>query len=301
MNLSIRQLQIFVQVYRAGNLTRAAAQLGLTQSAVSLQLQQLEDIFGLRLFDRTTRALYPTRAATQAVTTAEQILTAASGLTSRMRSLNDASTGKLSFAASAGVASTFLPPILAAFRKSHPGVDIAFDDMPAHELVGRMLTTDAEFALGSAKSENPEVTSEPILKGRLSAVGINEGSFAARKQISWDELASFPTVTMRKDTLIRINIDAVLAKFDKTFVPTFEVSLFNTALSMTAAGLGFSVLPDYVVAPSQFPTLVAKPLARPALDREVFLVRRIGHSLSPAAAQFVDLVRSEFGKIAKRK
>jgi DNA-binding transcriptional LysR family regulator len=57
MNLSIRQLQIFVQVYRAGNLTRAAAQLGLTQSAVSLQLQQLEDIFGLRLFDRTTRAL----------------------------------------------------------------------------------------------------------------------------------------------------------------------------------------------------------------------------------------------------
>jgi DNA-binding transcriptional LysR family regulator len=227
------------------------------------------------------------------VTTAEQILTAASGLTSRMRSLNDASTGKLSFAASAGVASTFLPPILAAFRKSHPGVDIAFDDMPAHELVGRMLTTDAEFALGSAKSENPEVTSEPILKGRLSAVGINEGSFAARKQISWDELASFPTVTMRKDTLIRINIDAVLAKFDKTFVPTFEVSLFNTALSMTAAGLGFS--------PSQFPTLVAKPLVRPALDREVFLVRRIGRSLSPAAAQFVDLVRSEFGKIAKRK
>ncbi|MBV9985432.1 LysR family transcriptional regulator [Bradyrhizobium sp.] len=69
MNLSIRQLQIFVQVYRAGNLTRAAAQLGLTQSAVSLQLQQLENIFGLRLFDRTTRALYPTRAATMAVAT----------------------------------------------------------------------------------------------------------------------------------------------------------------------------------------------------------------------------------------
>lgn len=301
MNISIRQLQIFVEVYRAGNLTRAAAQLGLTQSAVSQQLQQLEDIFGLRLFDRTTRALYPTHAATQAVTTAEHILTAATGLTNHMRSLNDASIGKLSFVASAGVASTLLPPILAAFRKSHPGVDIALDDMPAHELVGRMLTMDAEFALGSAKSENPEVTSEPILKGRLSAVGINEGSFAARKEISWDELASLPTVTMRKDTRIRRNIDTALAKLDKAFTPTFEVSLFNTALSMTAAGLGISILPDYVVSPSQFPTLVTKPLVRPALNREVFLVRRIGRSLSPAATRFVDLVRSEFGKIAKRK
>lgn len=301
MNLSIRQLQIFVHVYRAGNLTRAAAQLGLTQSAVSLQLQQLEEIFGLRLFDRTTRALHPTSAATQAVTAAEQILTAASGLTSHMRNLNDASTGKVTLVASAGFAATFLPPILATFRKAHPGIDTVFYDVPAHEIVGKMLTTEAEFALGSIKSAHPDVTAEPVLKGRLSAVGINEGAFAARKHISWDELASFPTIAMRQETQIRTDIDAALAKLEKTFVPTFEVSLFNTALSMSAAGLGISIQPDYIVDRNQFPTLVTKPLVRPALDREVFLIRRVGRSLSPAAARFVSLVRAEFGKIAKSK
>ncbi|ETR75824.1 transcriptional regulator [Afipia sp. P52-10] len=300
MNLSIRQLQIFVQVYRAGNLTRAAAQLGLTQSAVSLQLQQLEDIFGLRLFDRTTRALYPTSAATQAIIAAEQILTAASGLTSHMRNLNDVNSGKVAFAASAGMASTFMPPILAAFRKAHPGIDIVIYDAPAHEIVGKMLTSEAEFALGSVKSENPDVTVEPILKGRLSAVGINEGAFAARKHISWDELASFPTIAMRRETQIRSDIDRELAKFEKTFVPTFEVSLFNTALSMSAAGLGIAVQPDYIVDRNQFPTLVTKPLVRPALGREVFLIRRVGRSLSPAAARFVGHVRSAFGKIGRR-
>jgi DNA-binding transcriptional LysR family regulator len=254
----------------------------------------------LRLFDRTTRALYPTSAATQAITAAEQILTAASGLTSHMRNLNDVNTGKVAFAASAGMASTFMPPILAAFRKAHPGIDIVIYDAPAHEIVGKMLTSEAEFALGSVKSENPDVTVEPILKGRLSAVGINEGAFAARKHISWDELASFPTIAMRRETQIRSDIDRELAKFEKTFVPTFEVSLFNTALSMSAAGLGIAVQPDYIVDRNQFPTLVTKPLVRPALGREVFLIRRVGRSLSPAAARFVGHVRSAFGKIGRR-
>ncbi|MDQ8726594.1 LysR family transcriptional regulator [Bradyrhizobium sp. LHD-71] len=301
MNLSIRQLQIFVHVYRAGNLTRAATQLGLTQSAVSLQLRQLEDVFGLRLFDRTTRAVHPTGAATEAVAAAEQILTAASGLTNHMRNLNDGSTGKVTFAASAGFASTFMPPILATFHKFNPGIDVVFYDVPAHHLVDRLLTTEAEFALGSVEGEVPDVSIEPILKGRLSAVGIDRGAFAAKKQIAWDDLAAFPTIAMRRETMIRINIDAALARFGKSFVPTYEVSLFNTALSMTAAGLGVSILPDYIVLPRQFPTLVAKPLVRPALDRQVSLIRVAGRSLSPAATRFVAQVRTEFSKLSKSK
>jgi DNA-binding transcriptional LysR family regulator len=299
MNPSIRQLEVFVHVYRAGNLTRAAAQLGLTQSAVSLQLQQLEDLFGLRLFDRTTRVLYPTSAATQALSAAEKILSDASGLTGHMRNLTDANVGKVAFAVTAGFASTFMPPILAKFRKANPAIDIVLYDVPAHLLVHRLLTTDAEFALGSVHGEIPDVTIEQILKGRLSAIGIDKGAFAARKQIAWDDLTEFSTIAMRPETRIRINIDSALGKGGQTFVPTFEVSLYNTALSMTAAGLGLSILPDYILSRQQFPTLVAKPLVRPALDRQVSLIRRMGRSLSPAAARFVALVRTEFGKMSR--
>jgi DNA-binding transcriptional LysR family regulator len=301
MNPSIRQLEVFVHVYRAGNLTRAAAQLGLTQSAVSLQLQQLEELFGLRLFDRTTRALYPTSAATQALSAAEKILSDASGLTGHMRNLTNANVGKVAFAVTAGFASTFMPPILAKFRKANPAIDIVLYDVPAHLLINRLLTTDAEFALGSVHGEIPDVTIEQILKGRLSAIGIDKGAFAARKQIAWDDLAAFSTIAMRRETRIRINIDTALGKLGQAFVPTFEVSLYNTALSMTAAGLGLSILPDYILSPQQFPNLVAKPLVRPALDRQVSLIRRVGRSLSPAAARFVALVRTEFGKMSRTR
>lgn len=298
MNPSLRQLQILVHVHRAGNLTRAASQLGLTQAAVSLQLQQLEKAFGLRLFDRTTRELMPTSAGMQAVAAAEQIIAATASLTNQMRNLNGVNTGKLAMAVSAGFASTFMPPILQQFRTSHPGIDVVLYDVPAAQLVDKLLTTDAEFAIGSVLGQMPDVTIERILKGRISAIGIAREPFGARKQISWDDLASLPTITMRQENMVRASIDAALARSARKFAPTFEVSLFNTALSMTASGVGVTILPDYLLVRQQFPTLTAKPLIGPAIEYQMSLIRKIGRSLSPAATRFVGLVRARLGRLS---
>jgi DNA-binding transcriptional LysR family regulator len=298
MNPSFRQLQILVHVHRAGNLTRAAAQLGLTQAAVSLQLQQLEKSFGLRLFDRTTRELVATDAGLQAIAAAEQILAATAGLSNQMRNLNGVNTGKLSMAVSAGFASTFMPSILNQFRNDHPGIDVAVYDVSAAQLIDKLMTTDAEFAIGSVSGPIPDVTLERLLKGRISAIGIAKGPFGARKQISWDDLSSLPTIALRPENMVRASIDQALAKTGRKFVPTLEVSLFNTCLSLTAAGVGITVLTDYLLVRQQFPTLVTKPLVGPAIDYHLSLIRKAGRSLSPAAAKFVALVRARLGRLS---
>lgn len=298
MNPSLRQLQIVVQVHKAGNLTRAAAQLGLTQAAVSLQLQQLEKAFGLRLFDRTTRELVPTGAGLQAIASAEEILAATASLNNRMRNLNGVNTGKLAFAVSAGFASTLMPPILREFGTAFPGVDVVFYDVPAAQLVEKLLTTDAEFAIGSVQGQIPDVTIERLLKGRISAIGLAKGPIAAKKQVSWDELPSMPTICMRRENALRGDIDAALARSGRRFDPTFEVSLFNTALSLTTAGVGITILSDYLLVRQQFPTLIARPLVGPAIDYQMSLIRKAGRSLSPAAAKFIGIVRAELGRIS---
>jgi DNA-binding transcriptional LysR family regulator len=298
MNPSFRQLQILVHVHRAGNLTRAAAQLGLTQAAVSLQLQQLEKSFGLRLFDRTTRELVATDAGLQAIAAAEQILAATAGLSNQMRNLNGVTAGKLSMAVSAGFASTFMPSILNQFRNDHPGIDVAIYDVSAAQLIDKLMTTDAEFAIGSVSGPIPDVTLERLLKGRISAIGIAKGPFGARKQISWDDLSSLPTIALRPENMVRASIDQALAKTGRKFVPTLEVSLFNTCLSLTAAGVGITVLTDYLLVRQQFSTLVAKPLVGPAIDYHLSLIRKVGRSLSPAAAKFVGLVRARLGRLS---
>jgi DNA-binding transcriptional LysR family regulator len=298
MNPSLRQLQVLVQVHRAGNLTRAATQLGLSQAAVSLQLQQLEKVFGLRLFDRTTRELVATHAGTQAIVAAEQILAATASLSNQMRNLNGVNTGRLAMVVSAGFASTYMPAILGAFMKAHPGVEVVFYDVSAHHLLDRLLTSDAEIAIGSIQGDIPDVAIERLLKGRISAIGLARGAFGAKKQFTWDEIASQPTISMRRENQARAGIDAALAKSGRAWAPSIEVSVFNTALALTAAGNGITVLPDYLLMRQQFPTLVAKPLVNPVIDWQLSLVRKLGRSLSPAATKFVAIVRAQLGGLA---
>ncbi|WP_445491994.1 LysR family transcriptional regulator [Rhodopseudomonas sp. RCAM05734] len=286
MNITLRQPEALVAVSRASSMTRAAEQLHVTQAAISLLLRQLELQLGVLLFDRTTRSCTPTAAGREAVQAAERILGDTLGLSRQMRSLAEARTGTVVFVASAGAASALMPAVLAEFRTAYPGVDVIMRDVAADQLVGTLLASDAEFAIGSVDGPVPEVTLTPLVKGRLSAIGWPGCPIAAMHTLSWDELATLPTIAMRRDTLIRAQIDRRLARDGKTLVPTHEVSLINTALSMTAKGIGYAILPSYMMPTEQYPGLIAFPLVRPAIMRQLSWIQRTGRGLSPAARQF---------------
>lgn len=292
MNATLRQLRAFVSVYRARSITRAAIDMGITQSAASLLIQQLEAQLGVKLFDRTTRAVQPTGAAEEALEVAERMLNDARGLSRRMRDLAEARAGRVAFLASAGAASALMPRVLAKFRAAHPDIEIDMRDVAADDLVPRMISTDAEFAIGSVEGEIPDITIDALTSGRLSAIGPRTAEFEARRALTWDELAHLPTIAMRRETRIRMQIDQVLGREGKRLVPAYEVSLINTALAMTAQGLGLTILPATMLPSDQFPTLIARPLTRPAITRQVSLLRRRGRTLSPAAEAFVKIARA---------
>jgi DNA-binding transcriptional LysR family regulator len=101
-----------------------------------------------------------------------------------------------------------------------------------------------------------------------------------------------PTIAMRRETRIRMQIDQALGVQGKHLNPTYEVTLINTALAMTAQGLGLAILPATMLPADQFPTLIARPLVRPAITRPVSLLQRQGRTLSPAAQAFVATART---------
>ena len=276
MNVTLRQLRAFTGVYRARSITRAARELGITQSATSLLIQQLEAQLGVKLFDRTTRAVQPTLAAHEAFHAAERMLGDAQGLSRRMRDLAEARAGRVAFLASAGAASALMPRVLAQFRAVHPDIEIDMRDVAADDLVPRMIATDAEFAIGSVEGEIAEMKIETLIGGRLSAIGRATAEFAARRSLTWDELAHQPVIAMRRETRIRMQIDQTLGQQGKRLAPTYEVTLINTALAMTAQGLGLAILPATMLPADQFPMLIAKPLTRPAITRPVSLLQRAG-------------------------
>ncbi|CCD95448.1 putative LysR-family transcriptional regulator [Bradyrhizobium sp. ORS 375] len=292
MTPTLRQLEALVLVYRLGSITKAAAELRVTQSAISLLIRQVEENFQLRLFDRTTRALHPTAACREAIPAAERILAGAQGLSRRMRDLAEIKAGRIAIAVSAGVASALLPRVFAAFRARHPEVSIDLLDVAPDELFAIVMAGEAEFGLGSVEDEGvPEVRIEPLVRSPLSAIGIRDGRFENSRRLTWDSVMSSDLITMRRGTRIRGQIDDALARTGRTLKPVLEVSLITTALALTAEGAGISILPGHMLPRSQFPTLAAVPLSQPTIHRHVSLLSRADFGLSPAAQQFVAIAK----------
>lgn len=293
MKVTLRHLEAFLLVHKFRSLTRAAQDLRVTQSAVSILIRQLEQAYGLRLFDRTTRALSPTAAATQAVPLAERIVQETASLSRQMHELADARSGRVLMAVSAAAASAIIPTAVKAFRAAHPDIVVEMHDVAIEQLVGNVLASQVEFGIGSTDEASPGITVEPLIRGRLCAIGLRASGFGRKTRISWDRLAGETTIAMRRETRIRAQIDGSLAQQGKQLTPTYEVSLINTALSMTAEGIGITILPSYLLPARQFPSLVAVPLVEPTIHRQLSLIRREGQSPSPAAERFIAVLREQ--------
>jgi DNA-binding transcriptional LysR family regulator len=123
VNVTFRQLRVFVEVAAQGSVSRAAEALHLTPPAVSMQLKEIESQVGLPLFDRGGRRLALSTAGEYFVVHAKRLLAALKDAENAMARFKKLESGVLTV----GMVSTakyFVPRLLALFRKEHPGVDV---------------------------------------------------------------------------------------------------------------------------------------------------------------------------------
>jgi DNA-binding transcriptional LysR family regulator len=153
-NLDIAAIRAFVTVAELGGVTRAAAQLNLTQSAVSLQIKRLEETFGRPLFERTGRGVTLTGHGEQFVGHARRLLAANDETWSRMTEAPVA--GEINLGSPDDLLSPHVPRVMAAFARSHPQLKVrvhSAQTMTAHERFERgeldiILTTEPEPGAG---------------------------------------------------------------------------------------------------------------------------------------------------------
>lgn len=120
--MTLDQLRIFVAVADHGHVTRAARELGITQSAASAAIGALEGRYNVSLFDRVGRGIALTETGRRFLPEAKAVLGRASAAQVALEDLSGLVTGKLRIAGSQTVASYWLPPLLASYRKQHPGI-----------------------------------------------------------------------------------------------------------------------------------------------------------------------------------
>lgn len=301
------RLRVFFHVHRAGSVTAAAAELHVTQSAVSQSLAKLEQELGVQLFVRRHRRLVPTPAAARLHAIVEPFVAALDEGLPAIHQAQHELRGVLRLGAPAELGAHRLPPLLAAFRRDHPGVAFELVLGPPSELLPRLDEGRLELALvdvfepqGSpplasvtgarmAGLEVVEVMEEPlVLVGERGYEAAQlQGSRALRRlaEASFVEYqASAPAVR----GWFEHHFGRVPARLDLALV----VESVQAVITAVRHGMGLGVVPAHTVAAElEAGTLVAIGTRKRAIVSRVSLVRvldKVPSRVEKAFVRFLD-------------
>lgn len=282
MNIDLRQLRAFVAVAQSGNFSRAARRLGLSQSALSQAIRQLETEIGMRLFDRTTRSVQLTRIGAEFLPGIQRLLGDLDHQLQDLRDLQQHRRGHVTVACVPSVALRLMPAVLAEFQRRHPRIGVAVREAPRQQIIAAIRSGDVELGIANVPGDDPDLDGTFLLTDRFALVMRRDHPLAARDSIPWSEAIAAGVVAMAPGTGIRLEMDRGLIG-SPNVSPHHEAEHPATLLAMVEAGVGVAPLPSLAWPANDHPQLIYRPLVEPVIERQLYLIRRLGRDLSPAA------------------
>ncbi|WP_153100629.1 LysR family transcriptional regulator [Paraburkholderia hayleyella] len=290
MNVTLRQLRVFIEVARLRSFSRAGIEIGLTQSAVSRCVRELEVELGLRLVDRTTREVLLTDVGANLVSSVSRLMTDLDATLHEIRDIGEQRRGRVIVAASPTIACRLMPRVVALCGQRFPYVMLGLRDDVQSDVMRQVKSGEVDFGVIVGPFVTGDLLSEPLMADSFCLVARADHSLAAQAAVAWHELEGQRLVMLDYASGSRPIIDAVLASHGVKVDVVQELGHSATVFGLVEAGVGMSVLPWLALPLPAGAALVARPLV-PRAERTVELVRRRDRSLSPAAQAVWDLIR----------
>ena len=294
MNLEMRHLRAVRAIHNAGGLSKAADMLNLTQSALSHQIKGLEDQVGIDLFVRRTKPLKLSVAGMRMLKLADRVLPEVQAAEEEFRGLLSGKTGRLHIAIECHACFEWLFPVLEAFRKAWPDVDVdirpglAFDALPA------LAREEVDLVVSSDPEEHPDLEFSPLFDYDPVFVASSQHALAQKE---WIEAKDF-----RDEVLITYPVDRPrLDVFSQLLMPAKveprsvrQIELTAVILLLVASNRGVAVLPDWVVREVRYNSdYVTRPLTEHGITRKLFAATRQDDTTKPFMAHLLKLARTK--------
>jgi DNA-binding transcriptional LysR family regulator len=295
MNVTLRQLRVFIEVARLQSFSRAGSEIGLTQSAVSRCVRELEAEIGLKLIDRTTREVQLTDVGGNLVASVSRLLTDLDDALREIREIGEQRRGRVMVAASPTIACRLMPKIVATCGKQFPYITLGLRDDVQSDVVRKVKSGEVDFGVVIGPLSADDLFSEPLMTDSFCVVSRDDHPLAARREVEWRELDGERLVMLDHASGSRPIIDAALEAHGVSANVVQELGHPSTVFGLVQAGVGVSVLPWLALPLPADASLVARPLV-PRAERTVELVRRRDRSLSPAADAVWNLIHQVPGR-----
>ena len=283
--MSIQKYQVFLHVMEAGSVSRAAEDMGLTQSAVSHALSSLEEEFGFKLLTRSRAGVRLSSEGKRILPAIRDILSAEERLRETVSSIHGLSTGTIRVASFSSVAVHWLPAMLKAFQEQYPQIRFKLLNGDYHDVEQWLEEGAVDLGFVSLPTRAPgKVT--PLMEDRLLVILPKDHPLAS--------LDSFPIGYARQETFIsllessdhdlRRALDAEGIRPHIRFITKDDYAI----IAMVEQGLGIAIMPELLLRGStdNIAALELKPQAR----RTIALAVTEQGQQSPAARMFADFV-----------
>jgi DNA-binding transcriptional LysR family regulator len=293
--MDTRQLAAFCAVVERKSFSQAAARLGVTQPAVSLQIRSLEQRLGRQLLDRSGRRVEPTEAGRRLYASAQRLLAAEEDLLEELAEGEEGVvTGTLELGASTGPGGTVVPLLLCEFQQQHPEVRVRLSVSDTQTVVEQVADRLLELGIVGAGRKHRGVTFEPFFRDEVVLACLANHDLAG-KTISLERLKTEPLIVMQEGAGVRQVIEDELRKAGtrlRDLDVRLELGLQESVRSAVLGGHGVTFISRLAIEADLAAGRIATARVR-GLDpvREIFLARASGRSETRAARAFLAFAR----------
>ena len=286
----LRQLRGYCETLRRGSFSRAAEHLGLTQSAVSVGVRDLEHELGEVLLERTTAGVEPTPAGERLYALADPLVRDADSLlTDFARHLDLAPPDGVRIASSVAGAAFVLPAYLKRFRGARPDIAVRLDTATVHEGLSGLLDGEVDLVIGPREHYPQEAFVYHELRTyRVVLITALDHPLAGRASVSPREAAAFPAVVPPAGTYSRQFGETAAESLGMMANVVVEIGGWGVLKRYVEAGFGLSVVPSLVLSETDRLSVVALEWDEP--PRSFGVYARTGRHLIPAARRFLEML-----------
>jgi DNA-binding transcriptional LysR family regulator len=290
LRISLRQYEAFVAVADLGGFAAAAHRLGLSASAISQLVAELESTIGFRVFDRSTRKVSLSRAGRDFLASAETVLRHLRLAESAADDVRNRAAGFVRVGAPLVLASAVLPAAVHAFTAQRPKVVVRLRDTAVDALVQSVASGDVDLSVGPDRVTDDVVRRDAVFESPWVLWCSPRHRLATRRTVQWADLRDEAIVAAGRDHERSVAQMHVNLPEGERVRPVDVVDNITTALGLAAEGLAVTLAPAYVeVLASKF-KLVMRRVMQPETIRQVCIYQPTARAIPPAAESFAEFL-----------
>lgn len=208
--MNVSQLRTFVEIVERGSFSEAARAMGVSQPAVTMQIQGLESDLGATLLERRYRRVDLTEAGRSLLPTARKVLAELENARTAIERLSDTVGGHLELAVSTTPGQYILPRLLGSFLAAYPTVTVSLRVYDSADVVARVESGEAHLGMTGAQLPHAKVDFEGMGEDQIVLICPAESALANRSHLQLSEVAEYPFIARESGSGTRIVVEKAL-------------------------------------------------------------------------------------------